>query len=162
MEREIIADDTAKLVIEKLSRKNFESSADYDKAFDYLQKVEFDYSLLALTAHWNPDLRFFALKQLNNNLYRRPLVNARKMKNGEWVRFDKIATQFLIYLLESNPLFISGSENATIHSNYISTIALNLDLLTHENITDKKQIREWYKNDLQFEQAILKWKAHIK
>ena len=70
--------------------------------------------------------------------------------------------EFMEKLLESNPLFISGSENATIHGNYISNILRNLDLLTGENIMENKDFRDWYKNDLQFETAVLKWKAHIK
>lgn len=84
------------------------------------------------------------------------------MKNGEWQKFDKIATEFLVYLLESNPIFISGSENSTIHSYYISNILWNLDLLTHENIAEKRAVRDWYKNDLQFETAVLQWKSHAK
>lgn len=84
------------------------------------------------------------------------------MENGKWKKHDKIAIEFLIYTLESTPLFIPGSENATIHGIYISNILWNLDLLTQENIAEKKQFRDWYISDLQFEQAVLKWKAHIK
>ncbi len=63
---------------------------------------------------------------------------------------------------ETNPLFINGSENATIHGNYISNILWNSDLLTGENILEKKRFSKWYKNDLQFETAVLKWKEHLK
>jgi hypothetical protein len=75
---------------------------------------------------------------------------------------DQIALNFLVYMLESNPLFITGSENATIHSNYITNILWNLDLLTHQNQVGGKTLHEWYKNDLQYESAVLKWKQHIK
>ena len=162
MEVEIIGDDTAKMYLEKLSFDKYGWAVDYENAFSYIKRKGYDYTLLALTAHWNPDLRVTALMHLNEDLYRRPLVNSRKMKNGEWKRFDKIATTFLLYLLESNQLFISGSENATIHGIYISNILWSLDLLTNENIVQKKQFRDWYKNDLQFETAVLQWKSHVK
>jgi len=162
MEKEIIADDSVRYYLEKLSYKNYKWAIDYDNAFRYINKMDYSYSLLALAAHWNPDLRLYALVHLNEKLSIRPLVNSRKMKNGEWETFDKIATEFLIYLLESNPLFINGSENATIHGNYISNILWNLDLLTGENIMEKKRFSDWYKNDLQFETAVLKWKEHLK
>ena len=93
---------------------------------------------------------------------KRPLVNSQKLKNGVIDKYDKVAIQFLAFLLESNPLFISGNENATIHSVYISNILWNLDLLTGEHIVAKKNLREWYKNDLQFENALLIWKSPVK
>lgn len=162
MEKEIIVDDSARYYLEKLSYKNYKWSIDYDNAFRYINKMDYSYSLLALAAHWNPDLRLYALVHLNEKLSTRPLINSRKKKNGEMETFDKIATEFLIYLLESNPLFINGSENATIHANYISNILWNLDLLTGENILEKKRFNDWYKNDLQFERSVLKWKEHLK
>lgn len=159
MEQEIIANDTAQIFMNRLSINSYNS--DFEKTFIYFRKMDYDYTLLTLAAHWNPDIRVFSLIHLNDKLNTRPLVNSQKMKNGEWKKFDSIAIPFLIYLLESNPLFISGSENATIHGIYISNILWNLDLLTHEKIVNKKQLRDWYKNDLQLEQAVLKWKSHI-
>lgn len=162
MKDEISSDDSAKIYLEKLSFKNFKSAVDYEKAIQYFDKADYEYTLLGLAAHWNPDLRVIALKQLNKKIMIRPLINSVKMKNGEWNKYNKIAIEFLIYLLESNPLFIIGSENATIHGIYISNILWNLDLLTGENIVEKKRLNEWYKNDLQFETAVLKWKSYVK
>ena len=162
MQKEIITDDSAKYYLEQLSFKNYKWAVDYENAFRYINKMDYSYFLLVLSAHWNPDLRLFALTNLNRKLTIRPLINSPKMKNAEWKKFDKIAIEFLIYLLESNPLFISGSENATIHGNYISYILWNLDLLTGEYIVEKKRFSDWYKNDLQFETAVLKWKEHLK
>lgn len=162
LEQEITANDSAKIYLDKLSLKKFTTAQDYEDAFSFIQKKDYDYALLALAAHWNPDIRVLALIRLNQKLSMRPLVNSRKMKNGAWQKFDAIAINFLIYLLESNPLMIPGSENATIHGYYISNILWNLDLLTHENIAAKKPLRDWYKNDLQFEQDLLQWKSHSK
>ena len=162
MEKEIFADDSAKYHLERLKFKNYKWADDYEKAFSYFNKKDYGYSLLALAAHWNPDVRVAALLHLNKKLNTRPLVNSPKIKNGEWKKYDKITIEFLLYLLESNPLFISGSENATIHEYYISNIIWNLDLLTGENCVGKLHFRNWYKNDLQFEKTVLKWKAHLK
>lgn len=162
MENEIYADDSAKFYLEKLSSEKFKSAIDYENAFCYFNKMDYSYSLLALTAHWNPDLRVMALRHLNEKFAIRPLVNSHKMKNGEWKKYDLTAIEFLLYLLQSNPLFISGSENSTIHGIYISNIVWNLDLLTHENIVAKLPLHSWYKNDLQFEQAVMQWKGHLK
>ena len=162
MEKEIYADDSAKYYLERLSFKNYKWAVDYENALSYINRMDYGYTLIALTAHWNPDLRLTAVLQLNKKLSIRPLINSVKMKNGEWEKFDKITIRFLVYLLERNPLFISGSENATIHGYYISNILWNLDLLSGENIVEKKNFRDWYKNDLQFETAILKWKEHLK
>lgn len=162
MEKEIMADDSAKYFLEHLSFKKYKWAIDYWNAFYYIHKMDYNYTLLALTAHWNPDLRVAALLHLNKKLNERPKVNSRKMKTGEWKKFDKTAIVFLVYLAESNPMFISGSENATIHSIYISNILWSLDVLTGEQIVGNKNIRDWYKNDLQLETAILKWKTHLK
>ena len=162
MENEIITDDSARYFLNHLCFKNYKWAIDYDNAFNYFNKKDYTYTILALTAHWNPDLRVSALTQLNKKFRIRPFINSAKAKNGEWKKYDPIAIQFLINLLQSNPLLINGSENATIHGYYISNILWNLDLLTGENIVGENNLREWYKNDLQLSAAVLKWKNHIK
>jgi hypothetical protein len=162
MEKEIIADDSAKYYLEQLSFNKYKWAVDYWNAFEYINKMDYGYSLLALTVHWNPDVRVGAIVHINEKLRLRPLVNSKKMKNGEWKKYDTTAIQFLINVIESNPLFISGSENATIHRNYITNIFWCLDLLTGEHLAEKKNFSNWYKNDLQFKTALLKWKTHLK
>ncbi len=161
MQQEIIKDDSAKYWLERLSFKKFKSAQDYERAFNYLLSMDHFYSMLAMTAHWNPDARVTALKRLNERQARKPLVNSRKMKNGQWKIEDAVALEFSLYLLAHNPLFISGSENATIHGFYISNILWYLDLLTGEQIAGKKYFREWYKNEKQFAEAIRQWKSHL-
>ncbi len=162
MEIEIKNNDSAHYYLGKLSFSNYKTHQEETIAFGYLGKMDYTYSILALTANWNPDVRVQALIFLNQKLSMRQKVNSTKMKNGEWKAFDKVAIEFLTYLLEHNPLIISGSENSTIHSYYLSNIIWNLDLLTDENLADKKHISAWYKNDSQFNEAILKWKSHVK
>jgi hypothetical protein len=118
--------------------------------------------LLVLAVHWNPDLRVTALVSLNQKLSIRPLINSRKMKNGEWERFDKLAVEYLLYILENTTLFISGSENATIHGIYLSNIIWNLDLLTRMNVSQHKSFSGFYKNDAEFKTSLSKWKSYGK
>ena len=162
LEKEIIGDDSAKMFLEHLSFKNYRQASDYENALKYFFKKDYWYAILALTVHWSPDCRISALLELKKKLQFRLLENSVYNKKGGWKKQDRIATEFLIYVLESNPVFISGSENATIHSYFISNLIWNLDLITHENIVENKAIRDWYKNDLQFEKAVLQWKTHLK
>ena len=162
LEKEMISDDSAKMFLEHLSFKNYKQASDYENALKYFFKKDYWYAILALTVHWSPDCRISALLELKKKLQIRLLENSVFNKNGVWKKQYRISTEFLIHVLESNPLFISGSENATIHSYFISNLIWDLDLITHENIVENKAIRDWYKNDSQFKQAILQWKSHIK
>lgn len=152
-----LTDDSTKYFFEQLSISKIKDH-NYRKSFFYFEKNNKLFCILAMTAYWNPDARLDALKSLSQLIKVRALYKADIKKLQEE---NKVILSFLIYLLESTPLFISGSENATIHSIYISNILWNLDLLTNENIVSGKSVREWYKNDLQFETAVLQWKSHL-
>ena len=157
-----LKNDSTRYYFEQLSPANFKSHQNYENALSFFEKHQNSYSILALTAHWNPDARISALKSLNFLIKLRPLICATKEGFKQLKRDDQVEIKFLLYLLQSNPLFINGSENATIHSVYLSNILCNLDLLTNENIVAGKNFNNWYKNDLQFESAVLQWKKHLK
>jgi hypothetical protein len=161
LEKELSIDST-KYYFEQLSVARAPSIHDFTKSISYFKIHRCRYSLLALSTHWNPDTRVEALKAFYYSTMIRPLICVKGEKLKELETEDQIALNFLVYLLESNPLFITGSENATIYSNYITNILWNLDLLTHQNQVGGKTLHEWYKNDLQYESAVLKWKQHIK
>lgn len=74
VQKEIITDDSLKYYLEQLSFKKYKSAVDYEKAFSYINRMDYDYSLLALTAHWNPDLRLSSLLHLN-----------KKSTQGHWL-----------------------------------------------------------------------------
>jgi len=44
MEKEIIADDSAKYYLEQLRFKNYKWSVDYENAFNYINKMDYGYS----------------------------------------------------------------------------------------------------------------------
>ena len=152
--------DSAKYYFEKLGPTVLTEHREYMASLKYFEGHKFKYCILAMLAHWNPDARTYTAMSMNSRLTIR-----RESESAAFVETfpeDKVTLRFLIYLLESNPLFINGSENATIHRNYISNITWNIDLYTGENFTGKKYINEWYKNDLNYESIVLKWKEHLK
>jgi hypothetical protein len=160
LEQELSTDST-KYYFEQLSVARTPTDQDFTKSISYFKTHRCRYSLLALTTHWNPDTRVEALKAFYYSTMIRPLICVKGDKLKELEKEDEIALNFLVYLLESNPLFISGSENSTIHSNYITYILWNLDLITNEKLVEGKKLQEWYKNDLQYESAVMTWKQHI-
>ena len=156
-----LKNDSTRYYFEQLSVAKFKSHQSYKNALSFFEKNQNSYSIVAVTAHWNPDARISALMSLNYLFKLRPLICANRERFKQLEHDDQVHIKFLLYLLESNPLFINGSENATIHSVYITNILWDLDLLTSEKIVDGKNLNEWYKNDLQFESAVLKWKKHL-
>lgn len=152
--------DSAKFYFEKLGPSVLTEHREYMASLNYFESRNFKYCILAMLTHWNPDARTYTAMAMNTRLkIKREPTNIGMM---EMFAEDKVSLRFLIYLLESNPLFISGSENSTIHGNYISNITWNIDLLTGENFTNQKYLRDWYKNDLNYKSIVLKWKEHLK
>ena len=159
LEKEML-NDSAKYYFEKLGPTVLTEHREYMASLKYFEGHKLKYCILAMLAHWNPDARTYTAMSMNSRLMIR-----RESESTSFVETfpeDKVTLRFLIYLLESNPLFINGSENATIHRNYISNIAWNIDLLTGEKFTNQKYINEWYKNDLNYESIVMKWKEHLK
>lgn len=159
--KEELKNDSTRYYFEKLSPAKFKSHQNYKDALSFFENHQNSYSILAVTTHWNPDARISALKSLNFLIKLRPMICATKERYKQLKQDDQVDIKFLLYLLESNPLFISGSENATIHGIYISNILWDLDLLTTEKIVDGKILSDWYKNDLQFKSSVSKWKNHL-
>lgn len=158
LEKEML-NDSAKYYFEKLGPNVLTEYREYMASLKYFEDHKFKYCILAMLAHWNPDARTYTAMSMNSRLMIR-----RQSESTAFVETfpeDKVTLRFLLYLLESNPVFINGSENATIHRNYISNITWNIDLYTGENFTDRKYINVWYKNDLNFESIVMKWKEHL-
>ncbi|MFT3682056.1 MAG: hypothetical protein QM791_17405 [Ferruginibacter sp.] len=122
--KEELAGDSARNYFERLRIDNLKKAADYIEPLDYFGRNKQLYTILALSAHWNPDTRVSALKLLYELIKQQPAVLTKK-ENTDFARF-------LIYLLKNNPVYIDGSENATIHHIYISMILANLEILTNQ------------------------------
>ncbi len=64
MEKEAMS-DSLMIYLNDFSVIKYKNSSIQEKAVEYINKNGHEYSLLALTAHWNPDLRLKALIQIN-------------------------------------------------------------------------------------------------
>ena len=158
--KEELVNDSAKFYFEKLGPNNSVDHSQYMASLNYFESHGFGYCVLAMLVHWNPDARTYTAMELYSKL-KADSQNG-KIEAGKMSSENLVKLRFLIYILESNPLIISGSENSTIHQNYLSNMAWCIDILTGENLTDRKYLSEWYKNDLNFESIVLKWKEHLR
>jgi hypothetical protein len=88
---------------------------------------------MAAAAHWNEDHRIRGLHELQEYRRSRPQVCATKEHYERLERQDRAAVRYLIRVVETTPLAISGSENATIHDNYMQEVMLTLDHFTGQS-----------------------------
>jgi len=149
--------DSVKFYFEKLESMNVNHQIDYQSSMNYFERNNYTFALLAMSNHSNPDIRTFTMMSMNQRLKLRKSDNLSSTMSQD----DIIALRFLIYLFEYYPKFISGSENSTIHGNYISNIAWNIDLLTNEKLTSGKYVYTWYKNETNYLSVMKKWKEHL-
>ena len=136
-----LQDDSVKYYFEQLSFSNIKLNWSYTKSLSFFERHQLMYAILAAAAHWNPDTRVSALTSLSNTIKLNQSTGFTKKEKVQAKIDNKNAVKFLIYLLKNNPVFITGSENATIHSIYISNITRNLDLLTNQNIITGRRVQ---------------------
>lgn len=145
--------DSAKYYFDKLKPLNLDHEA-YMSSMKYFERKNDIYCLLAMTVHGNPDCRTYTMMSMYSRLS--------LMKESSRLLYEsgvkRVMIRFLIYVLEYNPKFIDGSENSTIHDNYLSNVAWNLDLLTGKKLTLGKQLHEWYKNENHYKLVVEQWK----
>jgi hypothetical protein len=99
-------------------------------AFAYIERHT-DFALaMALTTHWNPDTRIEAVQAESNYRRIRPMVCATKEHYAQLEEQDRSAVRYFIRVLETTPLSIPGSENATIHGVFMGEVVRMLDLFT--------------------------------
>ena len=65
MSNEIAMDDSAIFYLDQLSFKQYKWAGDYSNALRYFDRMDYYHTLLAQSAHWNPDIRVSALMNLN-------------------------------------------------------------------------------------------------
>lgn len=132
----------------------------YGEALRYFASKDMFNTMMALTVHWSPDVRVYSQVELQKLIHRGLLINDRKLKTGKRREEFQRAIRFLIYVLEDTPWFISGSENATIHSVYLQNIGRSLDYLTGERQMVNQQ-NYYSTTEQQMQQSIAVWKKHI-
>lgn len=143
MLQEELKDDSARHCFEQFSRKYWSEDPHATVTHTYIARhLSFPLAMSAV-AHWNEDQRIRGLRELMDYRRMRPLVCTTKEGNAQLLRQDSAAVRYLIRVLETTPLGISGSENSTIHDIYIREVMGTLDLFTgqHHDTTGDQRMR---------------------
>ncbi len=157
MLHEELKDDSLHYHFEHLHQRYNDPRA--TSAFAFIARHDHFHLAIALIAHWNPDTRIEALRAVQDYRRIRPLVCTNTEGFAQLQRQDRAAVRYLIRVLESTPLFIPGSENATIHSVYMSEIIRTLDVFTgqaHDTTGDMRMRFDMPEARLQ--QALSDWR----
>ena len=154
-------DDSVRYQFEHLHQRYGDPRA--GAAFTYIRRhIDFDLSI-ALTTHWNPDTRIEAVRAVRNYRRIRPMVCATKDWYAHLEKQDRAAVRYFIRVVETTPLFISGSENSTIHSIYMREVMETLDLFTGQtHVTTGDQRMRVDMSEKQLAQAMMDWRNWLK
>ncbi|MBP7409667.1 MAG: hypothetical protein KA941_12995 [Flavobacteriales bacterium] len=160
MLHEEMKDDSVRYHFEHLHQRSGDPRA--SAAFTYIQR-HIDFPLaMALTTHWNPDTRIEAVEAVNNYRRIRPMVCATKEHYTRLEEQDRAAVRYFIRVLETTPMYINGSENATIHSIYMQRVMHTLDRFTgQEHSTTGDMRRTLDMTDARLQKALADWRTWL-
>lgn len=132
-------------------------------AFEYITRhIDFPLSM-ALTTHWNPDVRIEAVRAVNNYRRIRPLVCATQERYTLLEQQDRAAVRYFIRVMETTPLGIAGSENSTIHSIYMTEVVNALDRFTGQQHSTADDVRmRLDMSEASLQQALADWRTWLK
>lgn len=160
--QEALKDDSARYCFERLAMEYWNEDAAARITFAYIHRHVDFHLTMATIAHWNEDNRIRGLRALQNYRRIRPQVCATRDHYARLEEQDRQAVRYLIRVLETTPMHISGSENATIHGIYIQTVMQTLDLFTgQEHSTTGDMRRTLDMNELRLEQALTDWRKWL-
>ncbi len=157
MLQEELKDDSVRYHFEHLHQRYGDPRV--SAAFTYIKRHN-DFALaMALTIHWNPDVRIEAVRAVNNYRRIRPMVCATNEHYARLEEQDREAVRYFIKVMETTPLWINGSENATIHSVYMSEVVHALDRFTgQEHSTTGDMRRTFDMPEARVQQALIDWR----
>lgn len=160
MLQEELKDDSVRYHFEHLHQRYADPRA--GAAFTYIKRHN-DFALaMALTTHWNPDTRIEAVEAVNNYRRIRPMVCATRDHYALLEEQDRQAVRYLIRVLETTPMYINGSENATIHGIYMQTVIAALDRFTgQEHSTTGDMRRTLDMTEVRLQQALTDWRKWL-
>ena len=160
LSQEALKDDSVRHHFEHLQQRYGDPKA--GAAFSFIRRRH-DFALaMALTTHWNPDTRIEAVEAVNEYRHIRPMVCATKEHYAQLEEQDRAAVRYFINVLETTPLYIDGSENATIHSIYMQTVMRTLDRFTgQEHSTTGDMRRSLDMTDVRLQKALTDWRQWL-
>ena len=160
--REALRDDSARFFFEHFARRFWSEDPHARHTHRYIERHRSFALMMASVAHWNEDHRIRGLLELQDYRRMRPMVCTTNEGTAQLERQDRAAVRYLIAALETTPLFISGSENATIHQNYLRTVVETLDLFTGQDHTRAKEdLLGLRRSDAALQRAVSDWRAWI-
>ena len=157
MLQEELKDDSVRYHFEHLHQRYGDPRA--LAAFTFIERHTNFALAMSLTTHWNPDTRIEAVKAVYNYRRIRPMVCATKEHYAHLEEQDRAAVRYFIRVLETTPLSIPGSENATIHGVYMGEVVRTLDLFTgqtHDTTGDMR--RSFDMPEARMQQALADWR----
>lgn len=162
MVREELEVDSARYCFERLSRRFWDEDPHARITHAYIARHRSFALAIAAAAHWNEDHRILGLKALQEYRRIRPMVCTTKEGNDRLLRQDSAAVRYLLRVLETTPLRISGSENATIHSIYMREVMATLDLFTgQDHLTSEGADLRIHRSDASVQQAVKDWRKWL-
>lgn len=162
MLQEELKDDSARYHFERFSRRYWREDPHAYRSHAYIRRHLSFPLAMAATAHWFVDTRIEGLRALQDHRRMRPMVCTTKEGSAQLEQQDRAAVRYLIRVMETTPLGISGSENSTIHSIYMREVIAALDLFTgrsHLSRGDGQVYLEMREKELQ--QAITDWRTWL-
>lgn len=124
---EELRNDSARYCFEQLARRHWMEDPHARVTHAYIERHHSFPLAMAATAHWNEDHRIRGLNELQEYRRIRPMVCTTKEGSEQLLRQDSAAVRYLVSVLESTPLYIPGSENATIHGAYLRAVVKTID-----------------------------------
>jgi hypothetical protein len=160
MLQEELKDDSVRYHFEHLRQRYGDPRA--GAAFAFIKRHN-DFALaMALTTHWNPDTRIEAVKAVNDYRRIRLMVCATKEHYAQLEEQDRQAVRYLIRVLETTPMYINGSENATIHGIYMQMVIAALDRFTGQQHSTTGDMRRGLDmTEVRLQQALSDWREWL-
>ncbi|MEZ4790944.1 MAG: hypothetical protein R2811_13095 [Flavobacteriales bacterium] len=158
MLEEELKDDSARYCFDLLAREHWMTDPHARVTHAYIERHHNFPLAMAATAHWNEDHRIRGLRELQEYRRIRPMVCATKEHYARLETQDHAAVRYLITVLETTPMFISGSENATIHQTYLRTVMETLDLFTgQQHMIGQDRLVGIHRSEEAIQQALIDW-----
>lgn len=133
MLQEELSSDSARYFFVRFSRKHWSEDPHARPTHGYIRRHLSFPLAMAATAHWFADTRIEGLRELQEYRRMRPLVCTTKQGYAKLERQDRAAVRYLLRVMETTPMGIPGSENATIHDIYMREVMHTLDLFTGQD-----------------------------
>jgi hypothetical protein len=153
--QEELKDDSARFHFERFARRYWSEDPHARGTHVYIKRhLNFPLAMAA-SAHWFADTRIEGLRELQEYRRMRPLICTTKEGSAKLEQQDRAAVHYLIRVLETTPLGISGSENSTFHDIYIREVMESLDLFTgYSHVLEGDQRMRVDMSEQRFEQAM--------